>query len=32
MKKEGLYSTDPDEITQRVKRENLMNLFVKKPE
>ena len=32
MKKEGLYSTDPDEITQRVKRENLMNLFVEKPE
>ena len=32
MKKEGLYSTDPDEIAQRVEREDLTKLFAKRPE
>ena len=32
MKKEGLYSTDPDVIKQRVESENLTNVFAEKPE
>lgn len=32
MKEEGLYSTDPDEIAQRVKREHLTDLFAENPE
>ena len=32
MKKEGLYSTDPDVIKQRVESENLTNVFAGKPE
>ena len=32
MKKEGLYSTDPKEIKQRVESENLTNVFAGKPE
>ena len=32
MKEDGLYSTDIPAIEKRVKRENLMNLFVEKPE
>lgn len=32
MKQEGLYSTDPDEITQRVRQENLTDLFAEKTE
>ena len=31
MKKEGLYSTDPDVIKQRVESENLTNVFAGKP-
>lgn len=32
MKKDGLYSTDPDVIKQRVESENLTNVFAEKPE
>lgn len=32
MKEGGLYSTDPDEIAQRVERENMTGLFTEKLE